>query len=384
MRLADATTMRVGGEAARWIDATTRDEAIAVYRELEGSDEPHLLLGGGSNTVASSEPYEGTVLRMCTRGIDELPAPAPRVRPADSVEPIDRSVTLRVAAGESWDALVARTVAEGWSGIEALSGIPGSVGAAPIQNIGAYGQELAAALVGIELLDADTLEPRFVLASQLRLGYRQSALKQGAMRGLVLSVDLRLHRSDDGRSQPIAYGQLAHALGVDLGVRVPLDDVRETVLALRASKGMVASDSDLDSVSAGSFFTNPIVSTRFAAQLPEDAPRWSVSPGPGAEPLAEPTATVLPLDAEVPQRAAVESRVKLSAAWLIERSGIERGFALPHSKAAISSKHTLAITNRGGATGEQVAELARFVQARVENEMGVHLVPEPVLVGLQV
>lgn len=369
--------MRVGGDADRWIDASTRDEAIDAYARLIGDDEPHVLLGGGSNTVASDAPFEGTVLRMRTAGVEVLPAPARRERPVGDEEHDDGALVIRVEAGEPWDALVARAVAEGWAGIEALSGIPGSVGAAPIQNIGAYGQEIGACLVGIELLDADTLEVRHVPASQLRLGYRDSALKRGDLQGLVLSVDLRLRRATDGLSQPVAYGQLAHALGSDLGRRVPLDAVRESVLALRSSKGMVLSD-DPDSVSAGSFFTNPIVSGRFAAQLPEDAPRWSTAP--------EATATVVPLDADtrIPVREPVESRVKLSAAWLIERAGIRKGYALPHSNAAISSKHTLAITNRGGATGEQVADLARFVQTRVEAELGVHLVPEPVLVNLEV
>lgn len=381
MRFADATTMRVGGEADRWVDASTRDEAIEAYRAIVADGEPHVLLGGGSNTVASDEPFEGTVLRMRTSGIAVLPAAERRERPAGDEEPGDDAVVIRVEAGESWEALVERTVAEGWSGVEALSGIPGSVGAAPIQNIGAYGQEVGACLVGIELLDADSLEVVHVAASQLRLGYRDSALKRGDLQGLVLSVDLRLRRAEDGLSQPVAYGQLAQALGVELGRRVPLADVRESVLALRASKGMVLSD-DPDSVSAGSFFTNPIVSSRFAATLPQDAPRWSSAP--------EPTPTVVPLDGDVdagvavPAREQAEARVKLSAAWLIERAGIRRGFALPHSHAAISSKHTLAITNRGGATGEQVADLARFVQTRVESELGVHLVPEPVLVGVEV
>ncbi|GAA2173787.1 UDP-N-acetylmuramate dehydrogenase [Agrococcus versicolor] len=369
--------MRVGGEADRWIDASSREEAIEAYSAIVRDDEPHVLLGGGSNTVASDEPFEGTVLRMRTTGIRPLAAAARRERPAGDEEHDDGGIVVRVEAGESWEALVERTVAEGWAGIEALSGIPGSVGAAPIQNIGAYGQEIGACLVGVELLDADTLEVRSVPASHLRLGYRDSALKRGDLQGLVLSVDLRLRRAEDGLSQPIAYGQLAQALGVDLGRRVPLDAVRESVLALRGSKGMVLSE-DRDSWSAGSFFTNPIVSGRFAASLPQDAPRWSTSP--------EPTATVVPLDADtpVPVHEPAEPRVKLSAAWLIERAGIRKGYALPHSQAAISSRHTLAITNRGGATGEQVADLARFVQTRVESELGVHLVPEPVLVGLEV
>lgn len=377
-RLADATTMRVGGAVERWIEATTRDEVIAAYAEILDRDDEHLVLGGGSNTVASDAPYEGTVLRVATRGIRTLPAAERPQRPEGEEPPVDDAVVLRIEAGESWDALVALAVEQGLTGIEALSGVPGSMGAAPIQNIGAYGQEVSSTLQGIELLTLDDdgeLEVRSVPASELMLGYRDSAIKRGLLRGVVLSVDLRLRRSPDGRSQPVAYQQLATALGVELGTRVPLEDVRASVLALRGSKGMVLSD-DPDSVSAGSFFTNPIVSARFAAALPKDVPSWSTAP--------EPRATVLPLDADtaLPSLDRPVPRVKLSAAWLIEHAGIQRGFSLPGSHAAISSKHTLALTNRGGATGEEIAELARFVQARVENQFGVHLVPEPVLVGL--
>ncbi|MFA4842200.1 MAG: UDP-N-acetylmuramate dehydrogenase [Agrococcus sp.] len=377
-RLADATTMRVGGDVDHWIEATTRDEVVAAYADILDRDDEHLLLGGGSNTVASDEPYRGTVLRIATRGIRTLPAAERPHRPAGEDPPVDDAVVLRVEAGESWDALVALAVEEGLTGIEALSGVPGWVGAAPIQNIGAYGQEVSSTLQGLELLapgDDGELEARSVPASELMLGYRDSAIKRGVLTGVVLSVDFRLRRSSDGRSQPVAYQQLATALGVELGTRVPLEDVRASVLALRASKGMVLSD-DPDSVSAGSFFTNPVVSARFAAGLPKDVPSWSTAP--------EPRATVLPLDADtaLPSLDRPVPRVKLSAAWLIEHAGIGRGFSLPGSRAAISSKHTLALTNRGGATGEEIAELARFVQARVENQFGVHLVPEPVLVGL--
>ncbi len=377
-RLADATTMRVGGDVEHWIEATTRDAVISAYAEILDRDDEHLLLGGGSNTVASDEPYPGTVLRVATRGIRTMPAAERPHRPAGEDPPVDDAVVLRVEAGESWDALVALAVEQGLTGIEALSGVPGSVGAAPIQNIGAYGQEVSSTLQAIELLapgEDGELEVRSVPASELMLGYRDSAIKRGVLTGVVLSVDFRLRRSPDGRSQPVAYQQLATALGVELGTRVPLEDVRSSVLALRSSKGMVLSD-DPDSVSAGSFFTNPIVSARFAAALPKELPRWSTAP--------EPRATVLPLDVDtaLPSLDRPVPRVKLSAAWLIEHAGIRRGFSLPGSRAAISSKHTLALTNRGGATGEEIAELARFVQARVENQFGVHLVPEPVLVGL--
>jgi UDP-N-acetylmuramate dehydrogenase len=235
--------------------------------------------------------------------------------------------------------------------------------------------------VAIDFLDFDSGEVLTLPAAELGLGYRSSALKSGRL-GVVLSLELALG-DDAGLSEPIAYAQLASALGVELGARVPLAAVRDAVLTLRASKGMVWDPADPDSVSAGSFFTNPIVSEGFARRLPAGAPRFPTEP--------EPPARVLPLGADIsaadvpsPARpASGEYRVKLSAAWLIERAGITRGFSLPGSGAAISSKHTLAIVNRGSATAADVAQLAGYVQTRVEAEFGVRLQPEPVLVGLE-
>lgn len=375
--LSTLTTLQVGGVPERLLEPSTRDELVATALDVWRDGDEWALLGGGSNTVASDDGFDGTIIHVVTRGIDRLDAPAGRIR-------------LRVQAGEPWDALVAHTVRNGWSGIEALSGIPGSTGAAPVQNIGAYGQELESALVGIEFLDASTGELRTMSRSDLRLGYRTSVLKQG-MRGVVLSVDLEL---EDGNqpggfgapmSAPIAYAQLADTLGVALGSRVPVAELRRAVLALRASKGMVLDPDDQDSVSAGSFFTNPIVSENFARSLPATAPRWPVTP---PEPdrvlgLAAPDQEgggVWPGD--IPGLAGGPYVVKLSAAWLIEQSGIRRGFSLPGSRAAISDKHTLAITNRGGATAADVTQLASYVQARVQSEFGVILHPEPVLLGV--
>jgi UDP-N-acetylmuramate dehydrogenase len=355
--LSALTTMRVGGPPRRLIEAADAGQLVSAALETWATDEPWLVLGGGSNIVVSNDGFDGTVIRVLTRGIER-----------DGAE-------LRVQAGESWDDLVAYTVAEGLAGLEALSGIPGSCGAAPIQNIGAYGQELSQSLVSIEFLDFLAGEVVRLSAADLGLGYRTSALKQGRQ-GVVLAITLRLTESE--LSSPIAYPQLASALGVPLGAQRPTMNVREAVLALRASKGMLLSDADPDSVSAGSFFTNPIVSARFAAGLPSDAPRWPMAPqkAPTVVPLEDFTGVVPPAarDADV--------RVKLSAAWLIERSGIRTGFSLPGSKAGISSKHTLALVNSGGASGEEIAELARYVQARVANQFGVILQPEPVLVGL--
>ena len=371
-RLADLTTMQVGGSPARLLEPTTHDELVATAREVWASGDDWLLLGGGSNTIASDEGFEGTVIRILTRGVEQLSAPQGLVR-------------LRVQAGEPWDALVSLTVRNGWSGIEALSGIPGSTGAAPVQNIGAYGQELESALLGVEFLDYETGELRALSRADLGLGYRTSALKRG-MLGVVLSVVLEL---EDGNQPggfgaplgaPVAYPQLADALGVPLGTRVSVAEARRAVLTLRASKGMVLDPDDQDSVSAGSFFTNPIVSENFARSLPAAAPRWPVHPPEPDRVVGITGGGVYPGD--VPRLASGPFEVKLSAAWLIEQAGIRRGYALPGSRAAISDKHTLAITNRGGATAAEVAQLASFVQLRVQSEFGVLLQPEPILVGL--
>ncbi|MET0784939.1 MAG: UDP-N-acetylmuramate dehydrogenase [Leifsonia flava] len=368
--LADLTTLRVGGPAARLVRAGTRDELIAAVQSDWADGEEPLVLGGGSNTLVADEGYDGTVVLIATRGIARLDAEPGRVR-------------LRVEAGESWDALVATAVENGWSGIEALSGIPGSTGAAPIQNIGAYGQELESVLVAIDLLDRERNAVVRVPAAELDLGYRTSVLKRhgGSVPerdGVVLAVELDL-ADDAGLSAPIGYDQLATALGVDLGARLPIAEVRRTVLELRASKGMVLDPADTDTWSAGSFFTNPIVSEAFARSLPADAPRWPIDDAPDdavVVPLGEWDGTVSP------PSFVHNAKVKLSAAWLIERAGIRRGFSLPGSRAGISSKHTLALTNTGGASADDIASLARFVQARVAAEFGVVLQPEPVFVGL--
>lgn len=370
--LSALTTMRVGGVPERLIEPSDVDALVAAAREVWAAGDEWLLLGGGSNTVASDEGFEGTVIRVVTRGVEQLDAPGGRVR-------------LRVQAGEPWDDLVALTVRNGWSGIEALSGIPGSTGAAPVQNIGAYGQELESALLGVDFLDAVTGELRYLSRDELGLGYRTSVLKRG-MPGVVLAVELEL--SDNSvpggvgapLSAPIAYAQLADSLGVPLGSRVPVAELRRAVLALRASKGMVLDPADPDSVSSGSFFTNPIVSESFARGLPANAPRWPVTPPEPDVVIGLPAGGIHPLD--IPPLADGPYEVKLSAAWLIENAGIRRGFALPGSGAAISSKHTLAIVNRGHATAADVVQLASFIQARVQSEFGVLLRPEPVLVGL--
>nr|WP_245907454.1 FAD-binding protein [Leucobacter massiliensis] len=406
-RLSELTTMRVGGPAERILLARSAEDLAGFATELHDAGEPWLLLGGGSNTVVSDEGFPGPVLLVRSTGIsvveDAEAAAAGRVR-------------VRAQAGHDWDHLVASCVARGWAGIEALSGIPGLAGAAPVQNIGAYGQELAEVLHSVEFLDLAAGEVRRLSAAELELGYRDSAIKRG-LEGVVLSIDLLLEDAGaalagagadvdagdpaaPGRhaapgsgpeagtdagpalSAPVRYAQLASALGVELGTRVPLRVLRDAVLRLRAAKGMVLDEEDHDSWSAGSFFTNPIVSERFARSLPADAPRFPIGETESAPAVTsfEELAAGVPL--RVPQPAA-ERSVKLSAAWLIEHSGLSRGFRLPGSGAAISSKHTLAITNGGAATAGEVAELARLVVQRVQQEFGLILAPEPNLYGLE-
>ena len=332
MDLSQLTTMKVGGPAQHFFAPTTADELAATAHEVWASGDEWLVVGGGSNLVVADEGFEGSVIHVLTRGIERT------------------GNTLVVQAGEPWESVVAFAVENALAGIEALSGIPGSSGAAPIQNIGAYGQEVGDRLVAVDFVDADTGERLRLEASDLELGYRTSSLKQHR-RGLVVAIELDL--TPGGLSDPIAYPQLANTLGVELGARLPIEAVRDAVLTLRASKGMVLDPNDPDSVSAGSFFTNPIVSENFARDLPAGVPRWPADDG-----------------------------VKLSAAWLIEHSDIAKGFSLPGSRAAVSSKHTLAIVNAGGATATQVAELARYLQTRVLTAFGVILQPEPTLVGV--
>ena len=350
MKLAEFTTLRVGGPARELLAPESRDDLIGQALRVWGSDEPWLLIGGGSNLLIADEGFDGAVIRILTRGIELVPDDNRSLSLSKETTQL-----LRVQAGESWDDVVAYTVEHGLSGIEALSGIPGSAGASPVQNIGAYGQELSAVLESVEFLDARDGEVVTLLPADLELGYRTSTLKHDR-RGIVLSLDLRLHASE--LSEPIGYDQLANKLGVAVGERAPLHAVRDAVLALRAAKGMVLDPADPDSVSAGSFFTNPIVSENFARGLPRDTPRWI-------------------LDEDAP-----ESPVKLSAAWLIERAGITRGYSLPGSGAAVSSKHTLAIINSGGATAADVAELARYIHLVVLARFGVALQPEPQFVGI--
>lgn len=369
--LSQLTTLRTGAAPARMVDALTVDELIGVLREAWADGEPLLVLGGGSNLFVGDEPFEGTVVRVLTKGIERLPSPR------------SGFVRLRVQAGHDWDDLVAHAVAEGLAGIEAMAGIPGTVGAAPVQNIGAYGQEIVQTLAEVELIDEATGDVATVPASELGLGFRTSVFKQHygsvAQRpAVILSVTLEL--ADVGHGErPVAGEQLRAALGLAPEDTVSLAWVREHVLETRRRKGMVLDASDPDTYSAGSFFQNAIVSASFARTLPPECPRWPVTPD--LDPVL-----VIPLAAYegyVPRAAAQESDVKISAAWLIEHAGLRKGFKLPRSRAALSSKHALALTNRGEGTAEELAQLARFIQGRVQAEFGLILQPEPVLVGVE-
>ena len=368
--LSRLTTLRTGGAPARMLEASTSEELVDALRKVWAERDEWFVLGGGSNMFVGDEPFDGTVVRIRTQGIERMPGSRPGL------------ARLRVQAGHDWDALVAYAVTEGLAGIEAMSGIPGTVGAAPVQNIGAYGQEIVQTLVEVELIDESTGEVSTVPAADLGLGFRTSVLKHhyGSVperRAVILSVTLEL--AEVGHSErPIAGEQLRTALGLAAGEGATVAWVRDHVLATRARKGMVLDPDDPDTYSAGSFFQNAIVSASFARTLPDACPRWPVAPD--LDPVL-----VIPLsdfDGYVPPPAAVAPDVKVSAAWLIEQSGLRKGFKLPRSRAALSSKHALALTNHGTATAAELAELARYIQGRVQSEFGLILQPEPVLVGV--
>jgi len=335
-RLADYTTLRLGGPARRLVHAGTRAEVVEALTSADRDGDPVLLLAGGSNLVVADAGFPGTVVRIESRGIDVSP---------DG----DADVRVTVEAGEQWDAFVERAVAEGWSGVEALSGVPGSVGATPIQNVGAYGQEVAQTIRSVRCWDRVERSEVEIPAHECGFGYRTSRFKRRPDRFAVLAVTFTLARGRLGA--PIRYAELARRLGVEPGDRVKLPEVRRAVLELRARKGMVLDPADHDTWSAGSFFTNPVLPEDAAARLPADAPRW---PQP-------------------------DGAVKTSAAWLIEHAGFGRGYG--DGAAAVSGKHTLALTNRGGATTADLLALAAEIRAGVQQRFGVCLVNEPVLVG---
>ena len=337
LELRDHTTLHLGGPATTWVEATTEAGLIEAVTEADAAGTPVLILGGGSNLVISDEGFDGTVIKVATTGI--------KADVEDTVSCGGAMVT--VAAGETWDDLVAQASAAGWVGIEALSGIPGSVGATPIQNVGAYGQEVADTIAQVRVFDRTLKGVRTFAAADCGFGYRHSRFKADPARHVVLSVAYQLPQGD--LSAPIAYAELARTLGVEVGQRAPLADVRNAVLHLRGGKGMVLDPADHDTWSAGSFFTNPIVAS---ADVPEGAPAWPQDGG-----------------------------VKTSAAWLIEHAGFSKGYG--DERVSLSTKHTLALTNRGTATTEDLLRLAREVRDGVRSQFGITLVNEPVLIGCE-
>jgi UDP-N-acetylmuramate dehydrogenase len=334
------TSLRLGGAARRWVEAATEDELVAAVGAADDAGEPVLVLAGGSNLVVADEGFPGTVVKVATRGFE--------ADVDDSGDPTCSGATVTVAAGELWDDVVGRAVERGWVGIEALSGIPGSVGATPIQNVGAYGQEVAQTVARVRVWDRRLKGVRTFAAADCGFAYRTSRFKADPGRHVVLDVTFQFRQGTLGA--PVRYAELARVLGVVEGDRAPLSAVRDAVLELRRSKGMVLDPDDHDTWSAGSFFTNPVVD---AGSLPDGAPAW---PQP-------------------------DGRVKTSAAWLIEQAGFHKGYGA--GSARLSTKHTLALTNRGDASTEDLLALAREVRDGVRQRFGITLVNEPVLVGVE-
>jgi UDP-N-acetylmuramate dehydrogenase len=330
-RLADLTTLGVGGPIDRLVEVATSDELVAAVQDADAAGRPLLVLGGGSNIVAPDEGWAGDVVAVRTRGL--------RYRSTA------RAVEVEVQAGEVWDDLVAATVAEGLAGMEALAGIPGSTGATPVQNVGAYGQEVAQTITAVRVYDRAARRQRVLRPADLGFAYRDSRLKRHPGELLVLTVTFAL--TPGRQSRPVGYAELATRLGLQAGETAPLADVRAAVLELRRGKGMVWDPADPDSRSAGSFFTNPIVP---ASAGVEDCPSWPAGPG----------------------------RVKLSAAWLVQHAGFARGTR--EGRVGISSRHTLALTTEPGATAEELLAFAEKVVAGVQERFGVTLVPEPTAV----
>ena len=353
-RLADHTTFRVGGPARRWVEATSQEELVAAVSEADAAGEPVLVLSGGSNVLVSDEGFDGTVVHVANLGLEsegsfcEFDADAGAPGGPDPAACGGYVVT--VGAGESWDALVQFAVGSEFVGIEALSGIPGLVGSTPIQNVGAYGQEVSQTIWSVRTYDRRERAIRTFANADCGFSYRTSRFKSEPGRHVVLSVQFQFEQGS--LSAPIRYAELARRLGVEPGRRAPLGEVREAVLELRRGKGMVLDEADHDTWSAGSFFTNPVLDAAAAEVLPIGAPRY-----------AQPDGTV-----------------KSSAAWLIEHAGFGKGFGTP--PATLSTKHTLALTNRGGASASDIVALARVVRDGVRSRFGVVLVPEPVLVGV--
>lgn len=329
------TSLRVGGPAKKIVHVATEAEIIAAIEEA--GDSPVLIIGGGSNLLVSDSGFEGTVIHIANNQTEsEMDACS--------------GATLTIGAGENWDDFVATTISRGFAGLETLSGIPGTVGAAPIQNIGAYGHEVSEFITRVRTYDRQSRSVKTFTNAECEFEYRNSHFKRHPGRYIVLSVQFQLRSGE--MTTPITYAELAKKLGIEVGEKASVIETRSAVMELRGAKGMLLNPEDQDSWSAGSFFTNPIVSKEVAAGLPVEAPQWPTTDG----------------------------RVKTSAAWLIEHSGIDKGQS--HGGARVSTKHVLALTNSGSATAEDLIELAREVRSAVQAKFGITLEPEVNLVGL--
>ncbi|CAN2221591.1 MurB UDP-N-acetylmuramate dehydrogenase [Candidatus Nanopelagicaceae bacterium] len=333
--LRDYTSLRVGGPAKKFVEVGTETEIIAAI-EAAG-DTPILIIGGGTNILVADTGFEGTVIRITSHSIQsEIDACS--------------GATLTIGAGENWDEFVATTLERGFAGLETLSGIPGTVGAAPIQNIGAYGHEVSEFITRVRTYDRQAKGLKTFTNAECDFSYRNSHFKAHPGRYVVLDVQFNLRQGE--MTTAITYAELAKKLGIEVGEKAPIAATRTAVLELRGAKGMLLNPSDRDSWSAGSFFTNPIVSKEIAAKLPEGAPQWPTSDG----------------------------MVKTSAAWLIENSGVHKGDS--HGGARVSTKHVLALTNSGNATATDIAELAKSAQQSVFEKFGITLEAEVNLVGI--
>ena len=332
--LSNFTTLGVGGPAAKIIHAKTEAELISAVKSADEAKTPLLILGGGSNVLISDSGFAGTVIRVETTG--------------NSFE-IDACSggTLTVSAGSDWDEFVAFTIEKGLANLESLSGIPGTVGGAPIQNIGAYGHEVSEVIARVRTFDRKLQEVKTFTASECKFGYRSSIFKAELNRYVILDVTFQLRIGE--ASLPIGYAELANELGVELGGRVEITKVRSAVLKLRSAKGMLINEGIN---SAGSFFMNPILDKGAAEKLPSNAPRWPMPDG----------------------------KVKTSAAWLMEHAGVSKGDQL--AGAQISPKHVLALSNSGDATAKDLIELAKSAQEKVRAKFGIVLQSEVQLVGL--
>lgn len=360
--LAELTTLRIGGPARELVEPATDTDLIEAIRDADAAGTPVLVIGGGSNLVVGDAGFDGVVMRDARRDIER------DVTLQD--DGLCGGMSVTVAAGVPWDDVVARAVREGWVGVEALSGIPGSTGATPVQNVGAYGAEVAQTIASVRTWDRLESRVRTLPAVECGFTYRDSLFKR-SQRGLgadravwmptprFVILDVTFQMRFGTRSLPVRYGQLAAALGIDVGGTASTAAVREAVRDLRRAKGMVLDSSDHDTWSAGSFFTNPVLTAEAARNLSPDAPRYPAGP------------------------LAPEGAIKTSAAWLIEHAGFGKGFSVgTDATASLSTKHTLALTNRGGAASADVLELARAVRGGVWDTFGIELVPEPVMVGV--